>query len=157
MMKISRKASTILSLVLAVAFLLGLGVLAAMMPGLIDYFLSTPDTAGTRRNMTDGSIALLYVLSYLAIAFAVAADTCIILILVQVRRGDIFTPYCVALIRTVSWCVILFGIDFLPVGYFFNLAYVVAFAAGFMGLCVRVVKNAFEEAVAIKDENDLTV
>ncbi|MCQ2354662.1 MAG: DUF2975 domain-containing protein [Clostridia bacterium] len=157
MIKISRKASTILSLVLAAVFLLGLIFIAVIMPHLIDYFLDTPDTAGTRENITKGEICLLFILSYAAVAAAVAADICVIQILRQVRRGEVFTAKCVSLIRTVSWCLIIFGLIFIPIGYYFRLAFAVALAAGFMGLCVRVVKNAFEEAVAIKEENDLTV
>ena len=33
----------------------------------------------------------------------------------------------------------------------------IAIAAGFMGLIVRIVKNVFEQAITMKDELDLTV
>ena len=33
----------------------------------------------------------------------------------------------------------------------------VAIAAGFVGLIVRVIKNVFAEAIALKDENDFTI
>lgn len=37
------------------------------------------------------------------------------------------------------------------------LAFVLTFAAAFFGLILRVIKNCFNEAVAMREENDLTV
>lgn len=68
-----------------------------------------------------------------------------------------FTPASVALIRGVSWCCFLLCLVFGVLGKYFLLAYVVALAAVFLGLCLRVVKNVIEEATEIKMENDLTV
>jgi hypothetical protein len=39
----------------------------------------------------------------------------------------------------------------------YPLLLLVAIAAGFMGLIVRIVKNAFQQAIAMKDELDYTV
>ena len=49
------------------------------------------------------------------------------------------------------------GVLFVVLGYYFKLAVVVAVAAIFLGLCLRVVKNVIEKATEIKAENDLTV
>ena len=81
-------------------------------------------------------------------------------LLANIRRGEVFVNGNVRLMRVVSWCCFaaalvsaicavypLPGIPFI----------VLAVAEGFMGLIVRIVKNAFEEAVAMKDELDLTV
>ncbi|MFR1758596.1 MAG: DUF2975 domain-containing protein, partial [Christensenellaceae bacterium] len=59
--------------------------------------------------------------------------------------------------RITSWCcfgacLICFASSFycLPI-------LLIAIAAGFMGLIVRIVKNVFEQAITMKDELDLTV
>ena len=46
---------------------------------------------------------------------------------------------------------------FALLGYIFYIAYVIAVAVLFLGLCLRVVKNVIEEATELKNENDLTV
>ena len=73
------------------------------------------------------------------------------------RQGDVFTQKSVSAIRAISWCCIAAGILFAALIPWFLLAAAVAFVAAFVGLCLRVVKNAFEEATEIKSENDLTV
>ncbi len=77
-----------------------------------------------------------------------------------IRRGEVFVSVNVQSLRTISWCcfgaaAILLVCSFLllpliPFGF-------AAFAAGFVGLIARVLKNAFEQAVAMKNELDLTV
>lgn len=78
-------------------------------------------------------------------------------LLENIRRGEVFVPANVKCMRTVSWCCVwaavicaLSTLYYPPFGF-------VAFAAGFMALIVRIVKNAFQQAAAMKDELDLTV
>ena len=77
----------------------------------------------------------------------------------NLRRGQVFIPENVRLLRIVSWCcvgaaiVCLLSVPWL----WFLPVLVVAAAAGFMALIVRIVKNVFQQALAMKDELDLTV
>ena len=157
MMKIGRKASTTLSLALAVIFLAVLIFSAVIMPWLVNVLVDTRESMGTDAGIGETEQTLLLVLAYAVIAIALVADFMLLALLRNIRRCEVFTSCCVSLIRGISWCLIFFGIVFLPIGLYFQLAFGIAFAGIFMGLCVRVVKNAFEEAVAIKEENDLTV
>ena len=75
----------------------------------------------------------------------------------SIGRGEVFTDGNVRRMRVVSWCcaaaALLSAVSaayYLPFGF-------VAVAAGFMALIVRIVKNAFQQAIAMKDELDLTV
>ena len=79
------------------------------------------------------------------------------LLLLRVRAGNVFTMKSVALIRGVSWCCMLLGLIFGLLGIYFQLAFIVAFAGIFLGICLRVTKNVIEQATIIKSENDLTV
>lgn len=88
------------------------------------------------------------------------ADICCALVfalLLHVRKGLVFTRKTVLYIYSVSWGCLVIALACVAVAKLFHMALVIALAAGFLGLCVRVVKNVIEEANAIKDENDLTV
>ena len=78
-------------------------------------------------------------------------------LLANIRRGDVFIKANVVHMRAISWCcAAAAAICVLSAAYYLPFAFV-AVAAGFMALIVRIVKNAFEQAIAMKDELDLTV
>lgn len=153
---ISKNASAILSMVLAFLFMAGLIVGAVFLPCLID-FLSENSGGFIVHDFTTGGKMLITVAGYLVIVVAAVADVFLLLLLKNIRKGEIFTSVSVAFIRRISWCLFLVGVIFIPLGFFFLSSWIVAFAGIFLGLCIRVVKNAFEEAVFLKEENDLTV
>ena len=65
----------------------------------------------------------------------------------------------VTALRRISWCCTWAAMLCLPTGAVVGLPFIfaVGLAAGFMALIVRVVKNAFAQAVRMKDELDYTV
>ena len=78
-------------------------------------------------------------------------------LLESVGRGAVFTGENVRRMRAVSWCcgaaALVCAVSaayYLPFGF-------AAVAAGFMALIVRIVKNAFQQAITMKDELDLTI
>ncbi len=156
MPKISKNASTVLSMILACFFMAGIVAGAILLPHLID-FLTVNSCGFIVHDFTAGGKIFITVAGYIVLAVAAVADVFLLLLLKSIRKGEIFTSACVALIRRISWCLFLVGIIFIPLGFFFLSAWIVAFAGIFLGLCIRVVKNAFEEAVYLKEENDLTV
>lgn len=75
----------------------------------------------------------------------------------NVRLGKVFIPENVRSMRIVSWCCVWASvIGLLSAAYYLPFAFI-AVAAGFMALIVRIVKNAFQQAIEMKDELDLTV
>ena len=112
-------------------------------------------TARVQVTSTDNAIVL--VAAYILLAFALLANTLLFTLLLQVKGENVFSAKSVSLIRGISWCSIGVGLIFALLTYYFTLSSVIAFAALFLGLCVRVVKNVIERATEIKDENDLTV
>ncbi len=155
MLKISRKASLSLSLILAGCFGVALGALAYFLPGIVSIFLITRHGGGDLAGPDD--YAFVLTVSYGIVAVCLAAALMLILLLRRVWKGEVFTARSVTYVRLVSWCAILMGLLFGLLAFYFRIALVVAFAGIFLGLCVRVVKNVIEEATAIKVENDLTV
>ena len=75
----------------------------------------------------------------------------------SIRAGEVFVDANVRRMRVVSWCcAAAAAICLVSAAYYLPFAFV-AVAAGFMALIVRIVKNAFQQAIAMKTELDLTV
>ncbi len=74
-----------------------------------------------------------------------------------IRRGRVFVEENVRAMRTVSWCCVGASAVSLGAALSYPPMLVLCAAAGFMALIVRIVKNAFQQAIAMKDELDLTV
>jgi len=75
----------------------------------------------------------------------------------NLRRGAVFTEGNVRLLRTVSWCCAIAAL-LTALNALYYIPYLfVAVAEAFMALIVRIVKNAFQEAAAMRSELDLTI
>lgn len=151
MPKISKNASTTLSLICCGIGFLGL-VGAA---GLLAYLWFH----GDRYMFGEGTAAPLMAVRYFLLLIPVGvADGFLVRLLLLVRRHQVFTDKAVAYLRTISWCCFIeAGLCLITARPFFPVHYAAAFAAGFLGLVLRVVKNVIEEAVALKNENDFTI
>lgn len=78
-------------------------------------------------------------------------------LLANIKGKKVFIEKNVKHLRLISWCSFaVSGILFLS-GFYYLLFLVVAIAAAFFGLILRVVKNVIEQAVIIKNENDFTI
>lgn len=157
MLKISKRLSTTLSLSLAIFFFVccvgGLFVL----PTLTDMLINLPGNIDNRDNITELGRTLSLICAYGIVLDMMVADSLLFVLLMNVRKGQVFTSQTVSLIRGVSWCCLSLCVPFGILGLYFQLSWIVCFLAGFLGLCLRVCKNAFEEALEIKEENDLTI
>ncbi len=150
MLKINKKASTVLTLVLASVFMAALVYFYFAVPSLVPKLLNL-------KELGDISTVVPVAASYVILVLATLADLLVILLALSILRGEVFTDGNVAILRRLSWCAMLASIPFGILTVWFYLSGAVAFVAFFAGICMRVVKNAFEEAVAIKSENDFTI
>ena len=102
-------------------------------------------------------VALL-VLGYLCAALAFWMLYNLYRFLQRLDQGQVFVPQTVQALRRISWCCMGAAVLCLPAGVLIYLPFaLLAVAAGFMALLVRVLKNAFEQAVRMKDELDYTI
>ena len=157
MFKIPRKLSVNISIAISVVLFLICIAGAFIMPSLTNILIDTKDNIGNRGDITAFGRVFVHVMAYLVLAAVMLADVLMFKLLFRVRKGEVFTDKSVALIRGVSWCCYLLCAAFCGIGIYFLLAFIVAFAALFLGTCLRVTKNVIEEATEIKSENDLTV
>lgn len=75
----------------------------------------------------------------------------------NIRNEIVFTAQNCQHLRVISWCCLLAAIPFTVFGFWRFISFVVALAAGFFGLILRVLKNVFDKAVELQEENDYTI
>jgi len=75
----------------------------------------------------------------------------------RIEREEIFVRRNVESLRRISWSCIAGGLLCFVSGFYYIPWFVVALAAAFMGLIVRIVKNMVEQAVELKSDSDFTI
>ncbi|GAB1476422.1 hypothetical protein MASR2M70_12560 [Bacillota bacterium] len=135
---------TKLVIVLVIAF-------AFLAPNLADYYLG----ALASRHPDMASSFLLTV--YACCVPALYALYCLDRLLANIKKKEIFIEKNVKFLRRISWCCFAVSALILIAALSSFLLFIGAIAAAFMGLILRVVKNVIEQAMILKDENDLTI
>lgn len=94
---------------------------------------------------------------YPCAVFAYVTLYSLVMLLFNIKKGEIFIGQNVKYLRRISWC--CFAVAFITlIGGVLYIPYLfVAVAAAFVGLMLRVVKNVMQNAVQIKAENELTI
>ena len=93
-------------------------------------------------------------------AFAVPAYAALVQLyrlLQRLSRGEVFVAGNVRCLRIISWCCFAAAVVFAASSLYSLSWTVLTVAALFGGLILRVVKNVFAAAVALQDEQDLTI
>ena len=157
MIKNPSKVSILLSSFLSVLLFVGCIVGAVAMPFFVDMLTTQHNGFFVNCVISLTRKISVLVFAYVGIAAVMLADIMLFALLLRVKKGLVFTDKSVALIRGVSWCCYLLAVAFTGIGFTYLFAFAVAFLAVFLGLCLMVVKNVLEEAINIKNENDLTV
>ncbi|WP_346669359.1 DUF2975 domain-containing protein [uncultured Subdoligranulum sp.] len=147
------KSITLTRYVVALA-ILGSAVMTVCGPWLVRWLMTT------HHLNQDGPAVevVLLVLGYLCAALAFWMLYNLYRFLGRLEQGEVFVPQTVLALRRISWCCTWAAVLCLPVGIWIYLPFAfLAVAAGFMALLVRVLKNAFAQAVRMKDELDYTI
>ena len=102
--------------------------------------------------------ATLLVLGYACAALAIGMLVSLYKFLRRIEKGEVFVPENVTALRRISWCCAGAAVLCLAAVFICYRPFaVLAAAAGFMALLVRVLKNAFAQAVRMKNELDYTI
>lgn len=78
-------------------------------------------------------------------------------LLLNIRGGSVFIEENVLSMRRISWCCGAAAIITLLSSLYWLPVIIIAISAAFMMLIVRIVKNAFQQAIEMKSELDLTI
>lgn len=99
----------------------------------------------------------LLVTLYCCVPPALTALISLDLLLFNIQHGDTFIKKNVGLLRIISWCCFLGSAIFIYFSILRPFALTIVVVAAFLGIILRVVKNCFEQAVALREENDFTI
>lgn len=98
-------------------------------------------------------IVTLYCSAVPATLLVIALDR----LISNIKRGDVFTAKNVTMLKVISYCCFAASVIFIYFSFIRPFAWLIVAAAAFFGLILRVIKNVFEQAIEIKEENDFTI
>lgn len=141
------------SLKLSIAFTTFFAVLLALLSVSAPWSVAGICKIFRHEHLTD----FLIFMTYLAIPAGWGAIALLYKILFNVRIKKVFVDENVKYLTTLSWLCFYVGIISIVGAINFVAFIIVSLAALFIGLIVRVVRNIIQEAIEIKEENDMTV
>ena len=151
------KRSVTVSFVVMVLLVLALGFAVYWLPDVVNAMIDTKDHVGNRGAITDTGRLLVLIDAYAMFIVAFVAVALLFFLLCVVQRGQVFGSATIRLLSAISWCCFGEGILSLALVMYFQLAFGLAVAACFLGLCLRIVRHVIEEATRLKNENDYTI
>lgn len=142
--------SLILSRAITIFLLALVGACLIFLPSIMEhYFLY--------RQMPMKLLPPLLIFCYICAVVAVGALLFLLWLLCRIAAGNVFDRRNVALLGWLSTCCLLISIiTAVAVAWYFPCI-IIAFAAGFLFLILRVVRHVFAAAVELKAENDMTI
>lgn len=149
----NKNKSIVLSQVMIKVMYVGIILACVFAPRLVEYY--------DKRVILEAGLESVYtpllVTLYCCVPPAVTALISLDMLLFNIQRGDTFIRRNVGLLRIISWCCFLGSAIFVYFSVLRPFALAIVAAAAFLGIILRVVKNCFEEAVALREENDFTI
>jgi hypothetical protein len=147
------KKSIILSIVCMRVVIVAAVVVAVMLP----YLISIEFFSWSAFRIHDAVVAKLMPVYYAVCVPGLIALFNAHALLVAIRAGRVFVAANIRYLRAISWCCFIAAAVF-AAGSRGSLALLlIAAAAAFAGLIIRVIKNVLESGVELKDENDYTI
>lgn len=139
-----------LSLIAVAVFLLAAVGLGAVMPWLAHWY------ANYRHIRESGRLAIL-IAFYGCLPFALTALVCLWSLLRNIQLGRVFHEKNSRLMAAVSWCCAAVAGSTLGCCRWYPPLAFITVSMAFIFLIVRVVRNCFIAAIALKEENSLTI
>lgn len=149
----SKNKSIILSQVIIKVMDLGIVIACIIAPKLVELY----DTRVMLEAGLPSVYAPLLITLYCCVPPALTALISLDLLLFNIQHGDTFVKRNVGLLRIISWCCFLGSAIFVYFSILRPFALTIVVVAAFLGIILRVVKNCFEEAIALREENDFTI
>ncbi len=144
------------SVILTSALIKVVYVLAAVCCVMAPYMVEHYDRMVTAKGDPSVFTPLLITL-YCAVPAAIIALVNLDILLKNIRKNQPFIAKNVKLLRIISYCCFAEALVFVYFSTLKPFALIVVIACAFMGLILRVIKNVFEQAVSIREENDFTI
>ncbi len=152
-----RMFSAKLSLGICIFFAVLLVVSAAAFPWLIRWFYVEYHHLDPLSERVTHNLNTVTVCFYCCVPFAAAALYMLIRLLRGVLKNDVFVMRNVRYLRLISWCCYAVALITGAGGLFYLPLVIIAAAMLVVGTLLRVVKNVIHAAVALREENELTI
>lgn len=153
----NRKRSVTLSIVVCFVFVVLLTALLFLSPWLINVWF-TVYRGWKESGAAIQDVSTLFIgCFYPCAAFAYITLYSLLRLLFNIKKDEIFISTNVKYLRRISWCCFAVAIITLIGGIFYVPFLLIAVAAAFMGLMLRIIKNVMQNAVEINEENELTI
>jgi len=149
----ARKSATLSLVVSWVALAAGVACIPLLIP-----LLKTMRVPGT--TFDDQFVRAAFVPLYVCLGFGIAALVCLIRLLSDIRRGEVFTVPNVTRLRVISYCGFAIMLACVGGAVFAQprpIFIFMAMVAGFLGLLMRVIKNVIDAARLLKEDADYTI
>lgn len=160
----TKSRSVLLSRIMIYLFLLVLLLLAITLPSSLGMRLAgEPGASALADILQRGSVnqarLIFLVCCWASVIPAFFALLFLHQLLRNIENERVFIPHNVQLIRRVSWCCFLAGAIYLGLAavFLYITGLLIGLLLAFTGLILRVIKNVFAQAIAIKEEYDLTI
>ena len=124
--------------------------LAFAMPGILRWYNKI-------RIMQENENLALLIAFYLCVPIALFALYNLEKLLGNIIAGDVFIRANVRILRRVCGCCLLVSLICLPAAFYYAPLIFFCIVMGFLCPVVNVVRYVFDAAVAIREENDLTI
>lgn len=141
--------SVILSGIVSRVLLVALVASAIGMPWIVSWYVE--------RSGSQDIVLPLYIFGYALLLCGFFAIFQLMAVLRNIKKGDVFVQANVSSLRVLSYCCFAVGLICFAFGFLRPIVFVLCFAAVFMGLILRVVKNVIGRAVELREENDGTI
>lgn len=139
-----------LSLAAVAVFFAAAVALAIAMPWLLDWYVQY-------RHLRETGRIALQVVFYGCLPFALTALLCLWKLLRNIRQEKVFLEANSRLIAVVSWCCAAVAAVTLGACRWYPPLGFITVSMAFLFLIVRVVRNCFIAAIALREENALTI
>lgn len=140
-----------LSKVFTVISMVALAAVLIFAPQLVKWLKGFSTSA--QKGQTPLFLATLYIGGAIGAVLLVQ----LFMLLQNISKNQVFLAQNVGFLRGISWCCMFGGLVAVASGIYYFPWALVGLAALFIGLIVRVVKNVFAQALALKEENDYTI
>ena len=146
----NRRNVSMLASIIVTTMLLALVVVAVFM---------IPQIMQVYSKMRGGiDVTSLMVALYISSIPGLICTLSLLKLLFNIRKNEIFVKQNVTILQVLSYCCLFVGIEYIAICYSRYIAMIfVGFAAIFIGIILRVIKNVFDKAIEIREENDYTI
>ena len=152
-MKTKTKIALVISKILVILVFIALAALSFTIPKITDYYVRNLSHVVNAASLSKPTVAFLYA----ALVPAFAAIIALALMIRNIAHEVIFVKKNAAYLRTISIACFAEAAVFFGFGFFYILAFVISFAALFIGVMLSIVTDLMSQAADIKAENDYTI